>query len=138
MEYNTGLFALLDIELLKSEKTHVEMQLPITSQVLQPFGYLHGGITISLLESAASIATENNADLDKELPFGVDVHVKHRKSGKSGMLRGVADLDHVEGNKWFWRVVAFDDEGDIISEGTIIVKIVSLERLKEKAAERER
>lgn len=70
--------------------------MPIVPEVFQPHGYLHGGATIALLETVASIGTEQNTDFDKERPFGIDVQVRHRKSGKEGTLRGVADLDREE------------------------------------------
>lgn len=132
-----GLIEVLNIETLVSEYDHVEMRMPITPDVLQPFGFLHGGATIALLESAASLGAANSVDFDKERPFGVDVHVRHKKSGIKGFVKGVADLERTEGNKQFWKVTAYDDEGDILSEGVVMAKIVSLERLEEKKKEQE-
>ena len=125
----------LGIEFTEVTPNHIEAVMPIRPEILQPFGFVHGGATISLLESVASLGTENIADLSVERPFGIDVHVRHRKSGKAGRVRGVADLARVEGNKYFWDVAAYDDEGDVMSEGTVMCKIVSLERLAEKARE---
>ncbi len=127
----------LGIEFTEIAPDHVAAVMPIRPEILQPFGFVHGGATISLLESVASLGTENIADLDVERPFGIDVHVRHRKSGRAGRVRGVADLARVEGNKYFWDVAAYDDEGDVMSEGTVMCKVVSLERLAEKARERE-
>lgn len=132
-----GLNKTFQVEFLESTKERVVAQMPIVSEVFQPFGFLHGGATIALLESAASAGAENNTDFDKERPFGIDVHVRHWKSGKSGMLKGVAELESTERGKQFWKVTAYDDEGDIVSDGVIITKIVSLERLAEKERERE-
>ena len=106
------------------------------------YGYLHGGATIALLETVASIGTEQNTDFDKERPFGIDVQVRHRKSGKEGTLRGVADLDREEVSertgavKQYWNVAAYDDAGDVVSDGVIMTKIVSLARLAQKEQER--
>ena len=79
----------LRIETVSADKRHVEATMPIVPEVFQPHGYLHGGATIALLETVASIGTEQNTDFDKERPFGIDVQVRHRKSGKEGTLRGV-------------------------------------------------
>ncbi len=132
----------LHITITSSCKTRVEAEMPITPDLHQPFGFLHGGATIALLESAASRGAEENADFETERPFGVDVHVRHRKSGKAGMLRGVAEFDRQETSersgavKQFWNVVAYDDEGDVVSEGVIVTKIVSLAYLASKERER--
>lgn len=137
MSDRPGVLGVFDIETIVSEKDRVEMRMPITPDTYQPHGFLHGGITIALLESAASAGAENNTDFDKELPFGIDVQVRHRKSGKNGYLRGVAELERVDGIKWYWTVTAYDDENDVISDGTIMVKIVPLTRLEEKKKDRE-
>jgi len=137
MERTKGFVEFLDIEITSREPGRAEGIMPIKDEYRQPFGFLHGGATITLLETVASFASEDYADFEKERPFGVDVHVRHRKSGKQGMLRGVAELDHVEGNKQFWSVVAYDDEGDVVSDGTVITKVVTLERLAQKERERE-
>lgn len=131
----------LHIKTLSASKDRVEAVMPITPEVYQPFGYLHGGATIALLETVASIGTEQNTDFENERPFGIDVQIRHRKSGKKGLLRGVAELDHEEMSssgamKQFWSVVAFDDAGDVVSDGVIMTKIVPLARLAEKERER--
>ncbi|MEG0322959.1 MAG: PaaI family thioesterase [Raoultibacter sp.] len=132
-----GLNKTFHVEFLESTKERVVAQMPIVPEVFQPFGFLHGGATIALLESAASAGAENNTDFEKERPFGIDVHVRHWKSGKAGMLKGVAELESTERGKQFWKVTAYDDGGDVVSDGAIITKIVSLERLAEKERERE-
>lgn len=132
-----GFIDLLKIETIASDKNRVEMRMPITPELHQPFGFLHGGATITLLESAASMGAANNSDFEIERPFGIDVQVRHRKSGKDGFLRGVAELEKTEDGKQRWKVTAYDDAGDVVSDGIVITKIVSLERLEEKKRERE-
>lgn len=127
---------LLGIGVVSADTDRVEATMPITPDLYQPFGFLHGGVTLSFLETIASIGAENRTDLNSERPFGIEVHVRHRKSGQAGMLRGVAELDRIEGSKQFWNVAAYDDEGDVVSDGVIVTKVVSLERLEEKQRER--
>ena len=87
---------LLHIETVSADKRRVECVMPITPDLFQPHGYLHGGATIALLETVASIGAEQGTDFERERPFGVDVRVRHRKGGRKGMLRGVAALDREE------------------------------------------
>ncbi len=119
----------------------VEMTMPIVEGVLQPHGFLHGGATIALLESCASRGADLRTDFDKELPFGLESTIRHKKPGKEGLLHGLAELDHEDpsygGRKQFWHVVATDDAGDVVSEGTFITKIVTLEHFANKQKQRE-
>ncbi len=134
---------LLNITFTSTTKERVEAVMPVTPDLYQPFGFLHGGATISVLESAASRGAEQHANFETERPFGVDVHVRHRKSLQEGTLRGVAQLDHEEISEYsgalkqFWNVTAYDDVDDVISEGVIITKIVSVEYLEAKNRARE-
>ena len=132
-----GFSSTLNIEYTEISPKRVVATMPITPAILQPFGFVHGGATIALLESVASVGAEESVDFERERPFGIEVQVRHRKSGVSGSVTGVAEFDRVEGAKQFWNVVAYDDEGDVMSEGVVTTKIVSLERLAEKERERE-
>ena len=118
----------------------VEMSMPISPEIFQPHGFVHGGATIALLESCASYGAEARTDFDRELPFGLETTIRHKKPGKSGTLHGVAELDHEDpsygGRKQFWHVVATDDAGDVVSEGQFITKIVTLEHFAEKQRQR--
>ena len=136
-----GLNKTLNVEFLVAEPDCVEARMPIGPHITQPFGLVHGGATIALLESAASLGAGLRCNLEKEQPFGVDVHVRHRKSGRAGYVRGVAQYDHDEpsygragGIKQYWTVTAYDDAGDVMSEGTIIVKVVERARLAARDA----
>ncbi len=131
----------LHIEIVSASPERVEMTMPITDEVRQPHGFLHGGATIALLESCASRGADARTDFDKELPFGLESTIRHKKPGKSGLLHGLAELDHEDpsfgGRKQFWHVVATDDAGDVVSEGTFITKIVTLEHFASKQKQRE-
>ena len=120
---------LLGITFPEASDTLVRGELPITDAIRQPFGFVHGGATIALLEAVASLGTGLRTDMSCELPFGVNVNVTHRKSGVDGTLHGEAVLDREEKSskgyrKLFWNVCARDDAGDVISEGTIMCMIV--------------
>lgn len=133
---------LLHIDIVSGDGRRVEATMPISPELFQPYGYLHGGATIALLETVASVGTERNTDFALQRPFGVDVRVRHRKSGTSGMVRGVAELDREEVSersgavKQYWNVAAYDDAGDIMSDGVVMTKIVPLAYLEQKGRER--
>lgn len=138
-----GLNHTLGVTFTKVEPGLVEAVMPITPAILQPFGFVHGGATIALLESVASAGGEFACDLETEQPFGVHVDIRHKKSGKVGSVRGVAKLTErvpstKAGYKLLWDVTAYDDDGDVMSDGVIVVKVVPKDYLAQKEAERGR
>ncbi len=131
----------LNVQVVSVTTERVEMTMPITDAVKQPHGFLHGGATIALLESCASRGADERTDFSKELPFGLESTIRHKKPGKEGLLHGLAELEHEDpsygGRKQYWHVIATDDAGDTVSEGTFITKIVTLEHFANKQKQRE-
>ena len=131
-----ALHELLNLHTVERSADRVAIDMPITPDLFQPHGLLHGGVTIALLETCASYGAEERTDFEHELPFGLETTIRHRKPGRAGTLHGVAEIEREEpsygGRKQFWHVVATDDEGDIVSEGTFTTKIVTLEHLAAK------
>jgi 1,4-dihydroxy-2-naphthoyl-CoA hydrolase len=136
--YSTGFNKLLGMRLVSAMPDGAEMELDLTPDHLQPHGFLHGGVTLALLETTASAAACANADLETQLPFGVAMNVHHRKPGVSGTVRAVACLEHQEISthsgalKQVWHVEARDEAGDVLSEGIFESKIVSKEYFAQK------
>lgn len=136
----TGLTKTLGIGVVEESSERVVMEMPVTDAVVQPFGYLHGGATASLLESAASWAAALCADYGTERAFGSHVDIHHIRSVKGGTVRGRAELARTEdlgerGRKQTWIVEATDDAGAVASCGTVTTRTVPLEYLNRKRAE---
>lgn len=131
----------LGIEYREITPQRVEAVFEVVPALTQPFGYLHGGATLALLETVASRGAEQWADLEVERPFGVDISARHRHSAKVGdAVYGVAVLDReepssVSGRKQFWNIEARLEDGTTLTSGVMQVKIVPLARLAEKARE---
>lgn len=130
----------LGVSVIEVAACHVELSMPVTPAVRQVWGFLHGGATLALLESAASYGAAASTDPSVERPFGINVNVSHRKSITHGTVRGIADLDREEpsrhgGRKQFWRVVAYDEAGEVVSEGEVLTLVTPLSRLAELGRE---
>lgn len=139
---SSGFAHTLGIRFTKATADYVEAVMPITPALLQPFGFLHGGATLALLETVASAGGELACDGETEQPFGVESTIRHKKSGREGdVVRGVARLadrkpSSYVGYKLYWEVTAYDGVGDVLSEGTFVVKVVPKDYLAQKLAER--
>lgn len=133
----TGMAQTLGLRVLEESPTHVLMEMPVTDALVQPFGFLHGGATISLLESAASWAAALGADFATERAFGSHIDVHHLNSVTGGLVRGSATLESTRdlgerGFKQTWAVEAKDEQGRTVSCGTITTRTVSLRYLSSR------
>lgn len=56
----------LAIEFIETDPDRLVLKMPITPKTHQPAGILHGGISVVLAETAASVGTAINIDLSKK------------------------------------------------------------------------
>ncbi len=139
---DTGFIKELGIEFVKADPRRVTAIMPITERHFQPFGFVHGGATLALLETVASMGGTMSCDAETEVPLATEVSVRHHKSGYAGNIRAVATLDGCEpahgragGVKQYWAVCAYDDDDDVMCDGTVVVKVVDKEKLAQRNAE---
>src|SRR5260221_2895621 len=67
----------LDIKLVLAEKDRVVATMPIGPNHRQQIGYLHGGISVVLAESLASLGSVLNCDAAKQMAFGLEINATH-------------------------------------------------------------
>jgi uncharacterized protein (TIGR00369 family) len=68
------------------------LRMPITDASRQPFGLLHGGISLLLAESAASMHSCWDVDLTAVFPVGIEINGSHLRSASSGFVLATAYL----------------------------------------------
>lgn len=122
-----GLLGTLGITILPGGNEHeVKATMRVTDALLQAFGVLHGGATCALLETVAGVAAGHYADPQRDRVFGVELHFRHRRPGLKGhLITGVATFDRIEGNKYYYDVATYDEDGTLLTEGWVMNKIVS-------------
>ncbi len=68
---------LLGIEVIESSPERYVMHTKVTTDMLQPHGVLHGGISAALAEHAASQVNTDHSDPNEVHWLGVEVSSKH-------------------------------------------------------------
>lgn len=66
---------------------HVVLEMEISDASRQPFGLLHGGVSLLLAETAASMHSAWLADIQKFAPVGVDINGTHVGGASDGLVR---------------------------------------------------
>jgi len=96
LKENTMLSALA-MELLAIEEDTIKLRMPITDKVRQPARMLHGGASMALAESAASIHASFGIDLSKVIPVTIEINGSHIQSARDGSV--IADGRVIE-RRW--------------------------------------
>ncbi|QJF24596.1 PaaI family thioesterase [Mammaliicoccus vitulinus] len=112
-----------EIQTVESKHGYIEMTMPVADKVKQPFGYLHGGATIALAETAASVGAHVSSN-DDEIPLGLEINANHIKSIRSGQVRAIGTALHIGRSTQVWDVKVLDEEDQLISvvRATIAIK----------------
>jgi 1,4-dihydroxy-2-naphthoyl-CoA hydrolase len=82
----------LGVRVTSVDEQSLSLQMPITDASRQPFGLLHGGISLLLAESAASMHSCWGIDLNAVFPVGIEINGSHLRSASSGFVRATAQI----------------------------------------------
>ncbi|WP_163654691.1 1,4-dihydroxy-2-naphthoyl-CoA hydrolase MenI [Listeria sp. PSOL-1] len=118
-----GIQETLGIEIIEVKKGYAALKLEITEKVLQPFGYLHGGVSVLLAEHAASLGASHSIATD-EIAFGLEINANHLASKQSGEIVAVANCVHDGKTTQVWQIDLIDEGGRkiCVSRATLAVK----------------
>jgi len=78
-----GLDRTLGMEYLSASPIEVTARLLVDERHLQPFGYLHGGVSVALAESVASVGASLAAP-EGFIAFGQEINANHLRPVMSG------------------------------------------------------
>ena len=76
----------LDVEIVSIDTAHILLRMPMSDRARQPLGLLHGGVSMVLAESAASMHACWEIDLSRFVPVGVEINGSHLRSASEGHI----------------------------------------------------
>lgn len=120
-----SVWEILDIKLVSAEKDRVVATMPIGPNHRQQVGYLHGGISITLAESIASLGTVLNIDASKQMAFGLEINANHLRPKRDGQLTGVATPIHRGRTTQVWDVKITDENDKLICVSRCTIAVVN-------------
>jgi 1,4-dihydroxy-2-naphthoyl-CoA hydrolase len=114
----------LGIEYGELAPDRVVMIMPVGPKTHQPAGILHGGASVLLAETAASIASAINIDGRKYAAVGLEINANHLRSKSEGIVTAVATPLHKGRKTMVWDVKISDEEQKLICVSRCTVAII--------------
>ena len=84
----------LGIEITHLEPGKVIATMPVDERTRQPFGLLHGGASVALAETVASIGAFELVDKETEGAAGLEINANHVRPVTEGMVTAVGTILH--------------------------------------------
>ncbi len=114
----------LGVEFISFKKDEVKASMPVDENTVQPFGILHGGASVALAETLASIGAWLNAD-DSQTAVGVEINANHMRPVKKGAkVIGTAKPLHRGRKIHVWETRIHTEEGKLVCVSKCTLMIV--------------
>jgi uncharacterized protein (TIGR00369 family) len=114
----------LGIEFLEVGDDFITARVPVDARTRQPFGLLHGGVSVVLAETLGSVAA-NYACAKGHQAVGLDINANHLRSATSGWVTGTARAVHIGRTTQVWQIDMINDAGDMTCVSRITMAILA-------------
>jgi 1,4-dihydroxy-2-naphthoyl-CoA hydrolase len=118
----------LGIVLQELTAERVIATMPVDDRTRQPFGILHGGASVALAETIASLGGAMNVDLERFVVVGLEINANHIRAKREGMVTGTGTPIHVGRSTQVWEVRIVDEEQRTVCVSRCTLAVVPNDR----------
>ena len=122
------LAATLGIDVTELTPERVVATMPVDDRTRQPFGILHGGASVALAETVASLGGTMNVDLERFAVVGVEINANHIRAKRDGVVTGTATPIHLGRSTQVWAISIVDEENRQVCVSRCTLAVVPRER----------
>lgn len=123
-QLEVGLVKLLGIRIEEASGDRVVLACPVTPDLHQPFGLVHGGVYATMAETAASVAGALWFG-DQGKVVGVSNHTDFLRAVRRGELRAEATPLARGRTTQLWQVEIGDDQGRLVAHAKVRLQNVA-------------
>lgn len=116
----------LGIEVLEATKDRVTARMPVTSRVHQPFGLLHGGASVALAETVASLGAYLNVADQGMTAVGLEINANHLRGERDGAVTAIATPLHRGRSTHVWEIKISNEKDQLVCISRCTLAIVPL------------
>jgi uncharacterized protein (TIGR00369 family) len=118
----------LGITITTLEKGKVVATMPVDERTRQPFGLLHGGASVALAETVASIGAYELVDKETEAVAGLEINANHVRGKREGTVKATATVLHQGKTTMVWDIRIVDEEEQIICISRCTMAVLKLKK----------
>jgi 1,4-dihydroxy-2-naphthoyl-CoA hydrolase len=114
----------LGITITELTTERVVATMPVDNRTRQPYGILHGGASVALAETVASLGATMNVDRETSLAVGLEINANHLRPMREGMVTGTATPIHRGRSTQVWDVRIVDEQGRLVCVSRCTLAVV--------------
>jgi 1,4-dihydroxy-2-naphthoyl-CoA hydrolase len=104
----------LNITIKSAVPELVVLSMPVDERTHQYTGLLHGGVSVVLAETAASIGAALHTDLERYTPVGIEINANHLRTVASGVVTAEARPVYTGRQISVWAIEIRDERQRLI------------------------
>ena len=102
----------LGIEFIEVGDDFIRARVPVDERTIQPYGLLHGGVSVVLAETLGSCGAAWSAP-EGHRTVGLDINANHLKGVTSGWVTGTARPVHIGRSTQVWQIELANEAGEL-------------------------
>ena len=113
----------LGIEFLEVGDDFIRARVPVDARTVQPYGLLHGGVSVVLAETLGSCGAAYAAPEGHQV-VGLDINANHLKAATSGWVTGITRPIHIGRSTQVWQIDMHNDAGELSCVSRITMAVL--------------
>ncbi|MBT9507375.1 MAG: hotdog fold thioesterase [Burkholderiaceae bacterium] len=114
----------LGIEFLEVGDDFLRARVPVDKRTIQPYGLLHGGVSVVLAETLGSCGAAFSCP-EGYRAVGLDINANHLKGTTSGWVTGITRPIHRGRTTHVWQIDLQNDAGELTCVSRITMAILA-------------
>ncbi|WP_426148328.1 hotdog fold thioesterase [Polaromonas sp. DSR2-3-2] len=114
----------LGIEFLEVGDNFIRARVPVDARTVQPYGLLHGGVSVVLAETLGSCGAAYCA-LPGQRVVGLDINANHLLGTTGGWVTGIARPVHIGRSTQVWAIELTNDAGELTCVSRITIAVLA-------------
>ncbi|HKO15583.1 MAG TPA: hotdog fold thioesterase [Gemmatimonadaceae bacterium] len=109
-----GLAVALGIEVRELTRERVVATMQVDDRTRQPYGILHGGASVALAETVASVGALMNVDRERFTAVGLEINANHLRAKREGLVTATGTPVHIGRRTQVWDIRILDEKNRLV------------------------
>jgi uncharacterized protein (TIGR00369 family) len=114
----------LGMEFLEVGDDFITARVPVDARTKQPYGLLHGGVSVVLAETLGSCGAAFSCPPGHRA-VGLDINANHLKGATSGWVTGTTRPVHIGRTTQVWQIELKNDAGELTCVSRITMAVLA-------------
>ncbi len=119
---------LLGIEFVEAGDDWLRARMPVDHRTKQPWGKLHGGASVALAETVASVAGALTLDSKASTAVGLEINANHARPASEGFVHATAKAEALGRTTQIWTIRITDDADRLVCLARMTAAVIQVQR----------